>query len=62
MRSPSPVTLVGRIGLWVTIASATFPRYYRSLNTGGDNERDTRYVVAQRILPTQRNHRSCAFP
>jgi len=37
--------------LRITVASAAFPKYDRNLNTGGDNERDTRYVVArQRIL------------
>jgi putative CocE/NonD family hydrolase len=37
--------------LRVTVASAAFPKYDRNLNTGGDNERDTRYVVVrQRIL------------
>jgi len=37
--------------LRVTVASAGFPKYDRNLNTGGDNERDTKYVVArQRIL------------
>jgi putative CocE/NonD family hydrolase len=35
----------------VAVASAAFPKYDRNLNTGGDNERDTNYVVAhQRIL------------
>jgi putative CocE/NonD family hydrolase len=35
----------------VTIASAAFPKYDRNLNTGGDNERDTKYVSAhQRVL------------
>ena len=37
--------------LRVVVASAAFPKYDRNLNTGGDNERDTRYlVVRQRIL------------
>ena len=31
--------------LRVTVASAGFPKYDRNLNTGGDNERDTNYVV-----------------
>lgn len=31
----------------VSVASAAFPKYDRNLNTGGDNERDTRYEVAQ---------------
>ncbi len=35
----------------VSVASASFPKYDRNLNTGGDNERDTTFVVAhQRIL------------
>jgi uncharacterized protein len=37
--------------LRVVVASAAFPKYDRNLNTGGDNERDTRYImVRQRIL------------
>ena len=37
--------------LRVTVASAAFPKFDRNLNTGGDNERDTRYVSArQRVL------------
>jgi putative CocE/NonD family hydrolase len=37
--------------LRVSVASAAFPKYDRNLNTGGDNERDTKYVAAhQRIL------------
>jgi putative CocE/NonD family hydrolase len=37
--------------LRVTVASAAFPKYDRNLNTGGDNERDTKFVSAhQRIL------------
>ena len=31
----------------MAVASAAFPKYDRNLNTGGDNERDTRYRVAQ---------------
>ncbi len=35
----------------VTVSSAAFPKYDRNLNTGGDNERDTEFVVAhQRVL------------
>jgi uncharacterized protein len=33
--------------LRVTVASAGFAKYDRNLNTGGDNERDTKYVVAR---------------
>jgi putative CocE/NonD family hydrolase len=37
--------------LRVTIASAAFPKYDRNLNTGGDNERDTKFVSAhQKVL------------
>jgi hypothetical protein len=37
--------------LRVSIASALFPKYDRNLNTGGNNERDSVYVVAhQRVL------------
>ena len=37
--------------LRVAIASAAFPKYDRNLNTGGDNERDTKFVSAhQRVL------------
>ncbi len=37
--------------LRVSIASALFPKYDRNLNTGGNNERDTTWVVAhQRVL------------
>jgi len=35
----------------VTVSSALFPKYDRNLNTGGNNERDTSFVVAhQRVL------------
>jgi len=37
--------------LRVSVASALFPKYDRNLNTGGNNERDTTFVVAhQRLL------------
>ena len=37
--------------LRVTISSALFPKYDRNLNTGGNNERDSTFVVAhQRVL------------
>ena len=37
--------------LRVTIASSAFPKYDRNLNTGGDNERESKFVVAhQRVL------------
>lgn len=35
----------------VTVSSARFPKYDRNLNTGGNNERDSTFVVAhQRVL------------
>ena len=35
----------------VTVSSALFPKYDRNLNTGGNNERDSTFVVAhQRLL------------
>ncbi|HET7585188.1 MAG TPA: CocE/NonD family hydrolase [Gemmatimonadaceae bacterium] len=35
----------------VTVSSALFPKYDRNLNTGGNNERDSTFVVAhQRVL------------
>jgi putative CocE/NonD family hydrolase len=37
--------------LRVVVSSALFPKYDRNLNTGGDNERDTEFVLAhQRVL------------
>ena len=37
--------------LRVSVSSALFPKYDRNLNTGGNNERDTTFVVAhQRLL------------
>ena len=35
----------------VTVSSALFPKYDRNLNTGGNNERDSTFVVAhQRVV------------
>ncbi|HXI28259.1 MAG TPA: CocE/NonD family hydrolase [Vicinamibacterales bacterium] len=44
--------------LRVTVASAAFPKYDRNLNTGGDNERDTKYVVARQRILHDSAHRS----
>jgi putative CocE/NonD family hydrolase len=44
--------------LRVTIASAGFPKYDRNLNTGGDNERDTKSVVARQRILHDSAHRS----
>ena len=35
----------------IEVSSSNFPRFDRNLNTGGNNERDTTFVVAhQRVL------------
>jgi putative CocE/NonD family hydrolase len=44
--------------LRVTVASAAFPKYDRNLNTGGDNERDTRYIVVRQRILHDRAHPS----
>jgi predicted acyl esterase len=44
--------------LRVTVASAGFPKYDRNLNTGGDNERDTKHVVARQRILHDAAHRS----
>jgi putative CocE/NonD family hydrolase len=44
--------------LRVVVASAAFPKYDRNLNTGGDNERDTRYVVVRQRILHDRAHPS----
>jgi uncharacterized protein len=44
--------------LRVTISSALFPKYDRNLNTGGNNERDTTFVVAHQTVLHDRNHPS----
>lgn len=36
--------------LRVSITSALFPKYDRNRNTGGNNERDTTWVVADQTL------------
>jgi len=43
--------------LRVAVSSALFPKYDRNLNTGGDNERDTEYVIAH-----QQVFHDAAFP
>ena len=48
-RNPTFVSMLHRIR--VAVSSALFPKYDRNLNTGGNNERDTTFVVAhQRVL------------
>ena len=44
--------------LRVTVASAGFPKYDRNLNTGGDNERDTKYLTARQRIFHDLAHRS----
>ena len=44
--------------LRVTVATAAFPKYDRNLNTGGDNEHDTRYVVVRQRILHDRAHPS----
>jgi hypothetical protein len=44
--------------LRVVVASAAFPKYDRNLNTGGDNERDTRYIVVRQRILHDRAHPS----
>ena len=44
--------------LRVTIASAAFPKYDRNLNTGGDNERDTKFVSAHQQVLHDADHPS----
>ena len=44
--------------LRVVVASAAFPKYDRNLNTGGDNERDTRYIVVRQRILHDRAHQS----
>jgi len=36
--------------LRVVVSSALFPKYDRNLNTGGDNEHDSTWVVAHQTL------------
>jgi predicted acyl esterase len=49
--------------LRVSVASAAFPKYDRNLNTGGDNERDTKYVSArQRIIHDAAHPSSIRLP
>jgi putative CocE/NonD family hydrolase len=49
--------------LRVSVASAAFPKYDRNLNTGGDNERDTKYVPArQRIVHDAAHPSSIRLP
>ena len=42
----------------VVVSSALFPKYDRNLNTGGDNERDTTWVVAHQQIAHDASHPS----
>jgi putative CocE/NonD family hydrolase len=44
--------------LRVTVSSALFPKYDRNLNTGGNNERDSTFVVAHQKLVHDAGHPS----
>ncbi|HXT15327.1 MAG TPA: CocE/NonD family hydrolase [Gemmatimonadaceae bacterium] len=44
--------------LRVTVSSALFPKYDRNLNTGGNNERDSTFVVAHQRLVHDAQHPS----
>lgn len=44
--------------LRVVVVSAAFPKYDRNLNTGGDNDRDTRYIVVRQRILHDRAHPS----
>ena len=49
--------------LRVSISSALFPKYDRNLNTGGNNERDSTFVVAhQRIMHTGQSSSFVTLP
>ena len=37
-----------RVGL--ALSSSNFPRFNRNLNTGGDNENDSDFVVAKQVI------------
>ena len=44
--------------LRVTVSSALFPKYDRNLNTGGNNERDSTFVVAHQQVVHDARHPS----
>ena len=44
--------------LRVSVSSALFPKYDRNLNTGGNNERDSTFVVARQRLVHDAAHPS----
>ena len=49
--------------LRVSVSSALFPKYDRNLNTGGNNERDSTFVVAhQRLRARCRRIRRTCLP
>lgn len=44
--------------LRVSVSSSNFPRFDRNLNTGGDNEADTHWVLAHNVIHHDRAHPS----
>jgi putative CocE/NonD family hydrolase len=44
--------------LRVSVASAAFPKFDRNLNTGGNNERDSTFVVAHQKVLHDKDHPS----
>ena len=44
--------------LALAVSSSNFPRFSRNLNTGGDNERDTHFQVAEQTLLHNKNYPS----
>jgi uncharacterized protein len=53
------ITVMPGERLRVQIASACFPNWARNLNTGGDSERDTKYVVAHQAIYHGDRYLSC---
>ena len=51
---PTPMATSNRFGrghrIRVEVTSSNFPKFARNLNTGGNNERETRYVVARNAV------------
>jgi putative CocE/NonD family hydrolase len=51
------ITIPARHRLRVEVSSASFPLYSRNLNSGGHNEKDTHFVVAEQTV-----YHSAAYP
>ncbi|MBI3950252.1 MAG: CocE/NonD family hydrolase [Acidobacteria bacterium] len=52
------ITIPAGHRLRVEVASASFPVFSRNLNTGGHNEKETRYVTAEQIIYHNRKYPS----